>query len=247
MIGHEEATERRLGVAEDHVAPAAAIHEVPGALEGADGLAPGHDREPRHLQLHDLLGDRRRDRIAVLLEALEVRGHRLADVRDGLLPRAPLRDAAGQRGRLGHPGAVVVQLEEGRHDVENAYARAVRADGNPTAVDLIRQVFRVTNRKWRGIGEIPLSGLALSEAYASFDAETRFAVDDLLVEESPDCVSGLILQGLLKPPECAAFGTRCTPEHPMGATMVSSEGACAAYYRYRASRLVESSPIPPST
>ncbi len=136
----------------------------------------------------------------------------------------------------------VVQLEEGRHEVENAYARAVRSNGNPTAIDLIRRVFRITDRKWRGIGEIPHSGLALTEEYAAFDAEARFAVGDMVVEESPECVSGLVLQGLLKPSECGAFGTRCTPEHPLGATMVSSEGACAAYYRYRAVRAEGAAP-----
>jgi len=88
-------------------------------------------------------------------------------------------------------------------------------------------------RKWRGIGEIPRSGLGLSEKYAEFDAETRFGLADQAVEESSECMSGLVLQGVMKPHECPAFGTRCTPEHPLGATMVSSEGACAAYYRYR--------------
>jgi hydrogenase expression/formation protein HypD len=102
-------------------------------------------------------------------------------------------------------------------------------------VQLIRRVFRVCPRKWRGIGEIPQSGLTLAEEYAAFDAEHRFGVADRTTEESPDCRSGLVLQGVMKPPECPAFGTRCTPEHPLGATMVSSEGACAAYYRYRRS------------
>jgi hydrogenase expression/formation protein HypD len=127
----------------------------------------------------------------------------------------------------------VRQLEEGRAEVENQYARSVRPEGNPAAVQLIRRVFRVCPRKWRGIGEIPQSGLTLAEEYAAFDAEHRFGVADRTTEESPDCRSGLVLQGVMKPPECPAFGTRCTPEHPLGATMVSSEGACAAYYRYR--------------
>jgi hydrogenase expression/formation protein HypD len=127
----------------------------------------------------------------------------------------------------------VRQLEDGRAEVENQYARSVRREGNPAAVGLIRQVFRVRSRKWRGIGEIPQSGLGLAEEYAAFDAETRFGVADHTVAESPECRSGLVLQGILKPPECPAFATRCTPEHPLGATMVSSEGACAAYYRYR--------------
>jgi hydrogenase expression/formation protein HypD len=126
----------------------------------------------------------------------------------------------------------VEQLEAGRAEVENAYARAVRREGNPAAQALVREVFRVVPRKWRGIGEIPDSGLALSAAYADLDAERRFDVEAITASEPEECVSGLVLQGRLKPRECAAFGTRCTPEHPLGATMVSSEGACAAYYRY---------------
>jgi hydrogenase expression/formation protein HypD len=125
------------------------------------------------------------------------------------------------------------QLEQGRAEVENQYSRSVRREGNRPAQQLIREVFRVVPRKWRGVGEIPQSGLALSEKYAAYDAETRFDVAAVRVEESGECISGLILQGLKKPHECHAFGTRCTPEHPLGATMVSSEGACAAYYRYR--------------
>lgn len=127
----------------------------------------------------------------------------------------------------------VLQLEQGRSEVENQYRRSVRREGNRPARDLISKVFRVVSRKWRGIGEIPRSGLALQPLYAGFDAETRFGVADRTADESPDCISGAILQGLKKPFECPAFGTGCTPEHPLGATMVSSEGACAAYYRYR--------------
>jgi hydrogenase expression/formation protein HypD len=127
----------------------------------------------------------------------------------------------------------IKQLEEGRAEVENAYARAVRAEGNKPAQALIADVFRVVHRRWRGIGEIPRSGLALSERYAQFDAEVRFGVAGRTAEESSECISGLVLQGLKKPPHCPAFGTRCTPDHPLGATMVSAEGACAAYYRYR--------------
>jgi len=127
----------------------------------------------------------------------------------------------------------VRQLETGRAEVENAYARAVRRDGNRPAQELIRQVFRVVPRKWRGLGELPRSGLGLQETYAAFDAETRFGVGEVQAQESAECLSGLVLQGLKKPPECPAFGKRCTPENPLGATMVSSEGACAAYYRYR--------------
>jgi hydrogenase expression/formation protein HypD len=127
----------------------------------------------------------------------------------------------------------LLQLEEGRAEVENAYARAVRAGGNKRAQALIADVFQVVHRRWRGIGEIPQSGLALSERYAEFDAEVRFGVAGRTAEESTECVSGLVLQGLRKPQECPAFGTRCTPDRPLGATMVSAEGACAAYYRYR--------------
>jgi hydrogenase expression/formation protein HypD len=127
----------------------------------------------------------------------------------------------------------VKQLEDGRAEVENQYVRSVRREGNVEAQRLIGEVFRVVPRKWRGIGEIPESGLGLSDDYASFDAERRFDVAEVAAEESPDCISGEILRGLKKPPECAAFGQRCTPENPLGAPMVSSEGACAAYYRYR--------------
>lgn len=127
----------------------------------------------------------------------------------------------------------VRQLESGRAEVENQYARSVRREGNRAAQELIRRVFCVVPRKWRGIGEIPQSGLGLREEFAAFDAERRFGTAQHRVEEPSECMSGLVLQGLKKPHECPAFGTRCTPEHPLGATMVSSEGACAAYYRYR--------------
>jgi hydrogenase expression/formation protein HypD len=127
----------------------------------------------------------------------------------------------------------VRQLEEGRAEVENQYARTVRKEGNIPAQKLIRDIFCVVPRKWRGVGEIPHSGLGLREAYHGFDAERRFGVAHHTAEEPPECISGLILQGIRKPHECPAFGNRCTPEHPLGATMVSSEGACAAYYRYR--------------
>jgi hydrogenase expression/formation protein HypD len=130
----------------------------------------------------------------------------------------------------------VKQLEEGRAAVENQYARSVRREGNLPAQELIRRVFRVVPRKWRGVGEIPRSGLGLTDEYADFDAERRFGVASYTAEESSECISGLILQGIKKPHECPAFGTRCTPERPLGATMVSSEGACAAYYRYRRPR-----------
>ncbi|HMO51735.1 MAG TPA: hydrogenase formation protein HypD [Kiritimatiellia bacterium] len=127
------------------------------------------------------------------------------------------------------------QLEEGRAECENAYPRAVRHEGNPAAMDMVAEVFTVIDRKWRGMGEISRSGLGLAPRYADYDAVRKFnpASDD--VPESPVCISGLVLQGLKKPHECPAFGNRCTPEKPLGATMVSNEGACAAYYRYRKS------------
>ncbi len=135
----------------------------------------------------------------------------------------------------------VEQLEGGRAQVENQYRRAVRREGNRPAQQLIHEVFQVVPRKWRGIGEIPQSGLGLRDAYALFDAERKFGVAELRVEESSECLSGLVLQGKIKPHECPAFGTRCTPEHPLGATMVSSEGACAAYYRYRRNEVTDPS------
>ncbi len=111
--------------------------------------------------------------------------------------------------------------------------RSVRRNGTPPARELVEKVFRLVDRKWRGIGEIPMSGLGLREEFADFDAELRFAVSDIAVSEPAECRAGDVLRGKLKPVECPAFGTRCTPEHPLGAPMVSSEGACAAYYRYR--------------
>jgi hydrogenase expression/formation protein HypD len=127
----------------------------------------------------------------------------------------------------------VRQLEDGRHEVENQYARAVRTDGNLPAQALIEEVFEVSSRAWRGVGAIPDSGLTLREPYRRFDAAARFEVAVACDEDPGECISGRILRGLAKPPDCPAFGTRCTPDHPLGATMVSSEGACAAYYRYR--------------
>jgi len=127
------------------------------------------------------------------------------------------------------------QLEAGRSEVENQYARSVRREGNLPAQALVERVFEPVARAWRGIGEIPGSGLRLRPAYAAFDAERRFGLDAGVVsaEVAGECISGLVLQGVKKPPDCPAFGARCTPERPLGATMVSSEGACAAYYRYR--------------
>ena len=141
----------------------------------------------------------------------------------------------------------VRQLEAGRAEVENQYARSVRREGNDTARRLLEDVFENVPRRWRGIGEIPASGYSLRERYASFDAERRFesgdaesrfghgdaTADDVFAE----CMSGLVLQGRMRPDECPAFGTRCTPERPLGAPMVSSEGACAAYHRHRPSRV----------
>lgn len=136
----------------------------------------------------------------------------------------------------------VHQLEEGRHEVDNAYRRAVTDEGNPVAQRMLQDVFEVTDRTWRGIGMIPGSGWRLSERYREYDAEDRFSVGDLHTEESRVCRSGEVLQGLIKPHECAAFGKECTPRNPLGATMVSSEGACAAYYLYR--RMQVPSPRP---
>jgi len=125
------------------------------------------------------------------------------------------------------------QLEQGRSDVENQYLRVVSREGNRVSTELIRSVFEVTDRKWRGIGKISGSGLMLKEKYSRFDAGKKFKVSTHEVEEPEICISGEVLRGNKKPVECAAFGKECTPEHPLGAPMVSSEGACAAYYRYR--------------
>ncbi|HEY5595389.1 MAG TPA: hydrogenase formation protein HypD [Nitrospiria bacterium] len=126
----------------------------------------------------------------------------------------------------------VRQLEEGRIEVENQYARSVRREGNVLARQLLSEVFEPTDRKWRGIGEIPMSGYRLKDDYSGFDAEKRFEVGDIEAQESPLCIAGLVLQGLKKPHDCPVFGTQCTPEFPLGAPMVSSEGACAAYYHF---------------
>lgn len=129
--------------------------------------------------------------------------------------------------------AAVRQLNEGRAEVENAYARVVSPAGNRKAQDLVREVFELGDRAWRGIGLIPDSGLHLREAYREFDAVRRFDVESVRSVECPRCIAGEVLQGRKKPTDCECFGSECTPEHPLGATMVSSEGACAAYYRYR--------------
>ncbi len=127
---------------------------------------------------------------------------------------------------------VIEQLEHGRADVENQYSRILDRRGNRPAQELIAKVFEVNNRKWRGVGMIPQSGFQLREEFREFDAECRFSVQAIDTMEPEICISGLILQGIRKPHDCPAFGTECTPQHPLGATMVSAEGACAAYYAY---------------
>jgi len=129
--------------------------------------------------------------------------------------------------------AAVRQLEAGRAEAENAYERAVTFAGNRPAQAVLRTVFEDCDRAWRGIGVIPHSGWRLSSAFSPFDAENRFDVGEIRTQESPLCIAGEVLQGRRRPPDCPAFGAACTPEHPLGATMVSSEGACAAYYNYR--------------
>lgn len=131
----------------------------------------------------------------------------------------------------------VKQLERGRAGVENAYSRAVRTEGNPHARRIVEEVFAVCDRDWRGIGVIPRSGLAVRPAYAAYDAAVRFPLKKSCATCATECISGEIMRGVKKPLDCPAFGTRCTPERPLGAPMVSSEGACAAYYRYRSRAL----------
>jgi hydrogenase expression/formation protein HypD len=125
------------------------------------------------------------------------------------------------------------QLEAGRHAVENAYERTVTLEGNKPAQKVIRTVLQPVDRKWRGIGVIPQSGWGLRPEFSEFDAEQRFAVGEIKTQESPLCIAGEILQGLKKPPQCSAYGKQCTPQTPLGAPMVSAEGACAAYFHYR--------------
>jgi hydrogenase expression/formation protein HypD len=126
----------------------------------------------------------------------------------------------------------VQQLEAGESGVDNQYSRVVQAEGNRASQALLHEVFEVCDRKWRGIGLLPKSGLRLRYEYRAHDALHVFEVDDIVTEEPSECLSGQVLRGLKKPSECPAFGSRCTPEHPLGATMVSSEGACAAYHAY---------------
>jgi len=127
----------------------------------------------------------------------------------------------------------IKQLEENRYEVENQYARCVHREGNNKAMEIIKEVFEISSRKWRGIGEIPKSGFVLREEYAQLDAEKMFDLGDIKTSEPKECISALVLQGIKKPHECAAFGKQCRPEHPLGAPMVSFEGACNAYYRYK--------------
>lgn len=128
--------------------------------------------------------------------------------------------------------AAVRQLETGKAETENAYERAVTFEGNQPAQKAMNTVLQPIDRKWRGIGTIPQSGLGLRPDFAEFDAEKRFAVGEIVTQESPLCIAGEILQGMKKPPQCVAYGKQCTPQNPLGAPMVSAEGACAAYYRY---------------
>ena len=127
----------------------------------------------------------------------------------------------------------IEMLEQGNFGVENAYTRSVREEGTPRARILMEEVFEVSDRNWRGIGLLPSSGLSLSGEYASFDACRRFNLEEIHEKDDTPCIAGSILTGKKKPPECPSFGKECTPEHPRGAPMVSSEGACAAYYRYQ--------------
>jgi hydrogenase expression/formation protein HypD len=139
---------------------------------------------------------------------------------------------------------IIKQLEAGTHTVENAYERSVSREGNQPAQAVIRRVFEMSDRAWRGIGVIPMSGYRLRPEFALFDAELRFPeVQAIETKESPLCISGLVLQGRKKPGECPAFGRECTPQTPLGATMVSSEGTCSAYYRYGRVSLPSPNPL----
>ena len=126
----------------------------------------------------------------------------------------------------------VNQLERGIHLVENQYSRVVKEDGNSNAIQIIRQVFEVGDREWRGIGMIPNSGYRLTKNYRAFDAESKFGIEGIKVSEHPNCMAGEVLKGIKKPVNCPEFGTTCTPANPLGAPMVSSEGACSAYYNF---------------
>ncbi len=133
----------------------------------------------------------------------------------------------------------VKQLEEGIHIVENQYSRAVKEEGNTAAINVIKKVFEVGDREWRGIGEIPNSGYVLTKEFMDFDAESKFGISNIKVPENPDCIAGEILRGIKKPNECSQFGKVCNPSNPLGAPMVSSEGACAAYYHFSSNLISE--------
>ncbi len=132
----------------------------------------------------------------------------------------------------------VIQLERGEAKLENQYARVVQREGNKLAQETIGQVFETSNRTWRGIGEIPMSGYEVRENYKAYNARIKFNLNLDTVKENKECISGSIMKGLKKPVQCPNFGTKCNPEHPLGAPMVSSEGACAAYYHYASSKPV---------
>jgi hydrogenase expression/formation protein HypD len=133
----------------------------------------------------------------------------------------------------------VNQLEKGEHTVENQYSRAVLREGNKMAKDTIEKVFSVSDRVWRGIGSIPQSGFEVNEQYKLYNARLKFHIDIPFAEENKECISGDIMKGLKKPKQCPNFGTKCKPEHPLGAPMVSSEGACAAYYHYSSDTITQ--------
>jgi hydrogenase expression/formation protein HypD len=134
----------------------------------------------------------------------------------------------------------VKQLEEGRYNLENQYTRVVEAEGNKRAIAIIDEIFEVTDREWRGIGNIPFSGYAVKALYSDYDANKKFNINIPEAHEDPTCLSGDVMKGKIKPNQCPNFGTKCTPVKPLGAPMVSSEGACAAYYHFNlATSLVE--------
>ena len=134
---------------------------------------------------------------------------------------------------------LVEQLEEGRAVMENQYVRSVTREGNLPAQQIVETVFEVCDQKWRGIGTIPESGLRIRAEFAAHDAEKLFGMTEIKVEEPTECISAQVLKGHKKPPDCPAFANRCTPESPLGAPMVSAEGACAAYYRYRRHKVLQ--------
>ncbi len=169
-------------------------------------LGPGHVSTVVGLEEYRVLVARHRVPIVVT-------GFEPVDLLDGLL-------------------RLVRQLEGGRAELENAYARVVRETGNQTARSIVEEVFEICDRKWRGVGTLEASGFRLRGPYREHDASLRFGIEDLCTAEDPTCIAGEILQGRKRPPDCPAFGRQCTPETPLGATMVSSEGACAAYFAY---------------